>query len=488
MPNAPVFQNTYAALPAHFYHRQGAEHVPQPELIAVNTELARFLNLDSDWLQSPAGLDMLSGRAFPDSADPIATVYAGFQFGSWNPQLGDGRALLVGEVIAQNQQRYDIQLKGSGRTPYSRGGDGKSPLGPVVREYILSEAMHALGVPTTRALAAVTTGEPVYREEALPGAILTRVASSHIRVGTVQFFASRKDTDGLRALCDHVIERHYPDCRDSDTPIQALLRCIIEQQAKLIAQWQGLGFIHGVMNTDNMLLCGETIDYGPCAFMEAFGPATVFSSIDHGGRYAYGNQPHIGHWNLAGLAQALLPLLHDDEDEAVKIAQAEVNRYPDVHVQAYQNILARKFGLGDYRDEDDALATDFFDMLKQERADFTLAFRRLAEHAAGTDTVKTLWDFTPAFSDWLERWQQRIEDSQQSQAERADTMLASNPLFIPRNHRVEEAIRAANHGDFAPFHRLNELLQKPFADDVENLDYARPAQPDEAVSQTFCGT
>ncbi|MBB3048483.1 uncharacterized protein YdiU (UPF0061 family) [Litorivivens lipolytica] len=488
MSKAPAFQNLYTTLPDHFFHRQGADTVPAPELIAVNDELAKFLEIDAEWLRSAAGLDMLSGKAFPDSADPIATVYAGFQFGNWNPQLGDGRALLIGEVIAQNQQRYDVQLKGSGRTPYSRGGDGKSPLGPVLREYLLSEAMHTLGVPTTRALAAVTTGEEVYRDSALPGAILTRVASSHIRVGTVQFFASRKDTDGLRALCDHVIERHYPDCRESDNPTQALLRNIIERQAKLIAKWQGLGFIHGVMNTDNMLLCGETVDYGPCAFMEAFDPATVFSSIDHGGRYAYGNQPHIGHWNLAGLAQALLPLLHDDEDEAVKIAQAEINSYPDLHVAAYQHVLTRKLGLSDYRDEDDALVTDLLELLKTERADFTLAFRRLYERAAGTSSVKTLWDFSPAFDSWLARWQTRFADSTQPESERIETMRTSNPLFIPRNHRVEEAIQAGNQGDFSVFHTLREVLREPFTDNPDNLDYARPAAPQEVVKQTFCGT
>ncbi len=488
MPQPPVFDNSYARLPAQFFHRQHAESVPAPSLIRINTPLCTQLGIDKTWLESSAGLDMLSGRAFPDSADPIATVYAGFQFGSWNPQLGDGRALLIGEIVAPDGHRYDIQLKGSGRTPYSRGGDGKSPLGPVLREYLVSEAMHALGVPTSRALGAVTTGDTVYRDNALPGAILTRVASSHIRVGTAQFFASRDDRQALSALCDHVIARHYPHAADSANPVQAMLNAVIGAQANLIAQWQGLGFIHGVMNTDNMLLCGETIDYGPCAFMESYDPATVFSSIDHGGRYAYGNQPHIAHWNLAGLAQAVLPLLHTDEDEAVKIAQSEVNAFPERFVAAYQKVLANKLGLSDFTDSDDELLKDFLTLLKQEKADFTLAFRRLAERASGRELVKTLWDFPSSFSDWLQRWDERIARDSQSSESRAAQMQRANPLYIPRNHRVEEAINAAYKGDFSPFNQLLEVIGQPFDDRGEWLDYARPAAPEEAVYQTFCGT
>ncbi len=488
MPNPPVFDNSYARLPERLFHRQGAEAVPDATLIRVNEPLCAQLGIDAQWLRSPAGLDMLSGRAFPDSADPLATVYAGFQFGNWNPQLGDGRALLIGEVIAPDNRRYDIQLKGSGRTPYSRGGDGKSPLGPVLREYIVSEAMHALGVPTSRALGAVTTGETVYRDSALPGAILTRVASSHIRVGTVQFFASRKDTEALQHLSDHVIARHYPEAANHANPVQAMLGAVIDAQARLIARWQGLGFIHGVMNTDNMLLCGETVDYGPCAFMESYDPATVFSSIDHGGRYAYGNQPQISHWNLAGLAQALLPVLHSDEDEAVKLAQAEINTFPKRFVAAYQEVLASKLGLAEYREDDDALLQDFLALLKSEQADFTLAFRRLSERADGGELAKTLWDFSPAFAAWLERWDQRIAEDPQDTASRSVQMRRANPLFIARNHRVEEAISAAYQGDFAPFNQLLEVIWQPFEDKEDWLDYARPAAPDEAVCQTFCGT
>lgn len=488
MPNPPVFDNSYARLPERFFHRQGAEAVPDAKLIRVNEPLCKQLGIEASWLTSPAGLDMLSGQTFPDSADPLATVYAGFQFGNWNPQLGDGRALLVGEVVAPDNRRYDIQLKGSGRTPYSRGGDGKSPLGPVLREYIVSEAMHALGVPTSRALGAVTTGDTVYRDSALPGAILTRVASSHIRVGTVQFFASRKDTEALQLLCDHVIERHYPEAAEHANPVQAMLGAVIEAQAQLIARWQGLGFIHGVMNTDNMLLCGETIDYGPCAFMESYDPATVFSSIDHGGRYAFGNQPQIAHWNLAGLAQALLPVLHKDDDEAVKLAQAEINTFPERFVAAYRQVIANKLGLAEYRDSDDELHQDFLALLKQEQADFTLAFRRLAERTDGGELVKGLWDFSAAFASWLERWDQRIAQDTQSAEARSAQMRHANPLFIARNHRVEEAINAAYAGDFAPFNQLLDVIWQPLKDNKAWLDYARPAAPEQAVCQTFCGT
>lgn len=489
MPAAPAFDNSYAKLPAQFYHRQQAETVTAPALIRVNEALASELGLDPAWLTSDAGVAMLSGNALPDSADPIATVYAGYQFGSWNPQLGDGRALLIGEVMTTNGARYDVQLKGSGRTPYSRGGDGKSPLGPVLREYLISEAMAALKIPTSRSLAAVTTGETVYRDSALPGAILTRVASSHIRIGTVQFFAAKQDNEALKLLCQHVIERHYPEAASADNPVLAMLESVIQKQAKLIAHWQLVGFIHGVMNTDNMLLCGETIDYGPCAFMERYDPATVFSSIDHGGRYAYGNQPSIAHWNLAGLAQAVLPLLDDDQDKAVELAQTATNEFPQRFLNAYQQGMTGKLGLADYREGDDALVKEFLELLVKERLDFTLSFRRLAELASNTDgPAKTLVDFGGALNSWLDKWHQRCEQDEQTADKRAAHMKAVNPLFIARNHRVEEAIAAANSGDFAPFHQLLSVVCQPFDDNPERLDYAKPATQEEAVCQTFCGT
>ncbi|MFT5605866.1 MAG: hypothetical protein ACI9G5_002839, partial [Paracoccaceae bacterium] len=366
-PQTPHFDNSYARLPAQFHHRQQAQSVPAPGFIRVNDALATELGIDPDWLNSEEGLAMLSGNAVPAGADPIATAYAGYQFGSWNPQLGDGRALLIGEVLSPKGQRFDVQLKGSGRTPYSRGGDGKSPLGPVLREYLISEAMAALHIATSRSLAAVTTGETVYRDSALPGAILTRVAGSHIRVGTVQFFAAKQDREALSLLCQHVIERHFPDAATAENPVLAMLEAIIQKQAELIAQWQLVGFIHGVMNTDNMLLCGETIDYGPCAFMDRYDAATVFSSIDRGGRYAYGNQPSIAHWNLAGLAQAVLPLLDEDEDKAVQLAQTAVNAFPDRFLSAYQAGMAAKLGLAEYRDGDDALVKDLLELMAKEQ-------------------------------------------------------------------------------------------------------------------------
>lgn len=489
MAATPQFDNSYARLPEPFYHRQQAATVPRPALIRLNEGLAHSLGLDLDWLRSPAGLDMLCGNALPTGADPIATVYAGHQFGSWNPQLGDGRALLIGEILAPDGRRYDLQLKGSGRTPYSRGGDGKSPLGPVLREYLVSEAMHALGIPTTRSLAAVSTGETVYRDEALPGAILTRVASSHIRVGTVQFFSSRRDEAALQTLCEHVIARHFPSAAEADNPIQALLDQVVAAQAELIARWQLVGFIHGVMNTDNMLLCGETIDYGPCAFMDSYDPATVFSSIDHGGRYAYGNQPSIAHWNLAALAQALLPLLHSDPDTAVKIAQTTVDSFPQRFIGAYQTGMAAKLGIGDYRDGDDDLVKTLLELMHSHRCDFTLCFRRLTELAGGDGDTQSLFTLPEAFEPWLQNWQQRRQQASQTADAQLAAMQGANPLFIPRNHRVEQVINAAvEQDDLAPFHALVELLAKPFDYRADQLDYARPPEPDEQVPATFCGT
>ena len=496
MAAAPVFNNSYAKLPAQFHHRQQADAVPAPALIRLNETLATELGLDSAWLQSADGIAMLSGNALPDSADPIATVYAGYQFGSWNPQLGDGRALLIGEVIGANGARYDVQLKGSGRTPYSRGGDGKSPLGPVLREYLISEAMAALNIPTSRALAAVSTGETVYRDSALPGAILTRVASSHIRVGTVQFFAAKQDSEALRLLSEHVIARHYPEAANADNPILAMLEGIIQRQAELIAHWQGVGFIHGVMNTDNMLLCGETVDYGPCAFMDSYDPATVFSSIDHGGRYAYGNQPSIAHWNLAGLAQALLPLLADDQDQAVELAQTAVNGFPARFISAYQNTLARKLGLSEYRGnvgdcDDDALVKDLLELMAQEKQDFTLCFLRLTELATPLSDRRGLPvpELPGSFSEWLTRWEQRRADDALSEPESVAMMRAANPVFIPRNHRVEQAIESAvNHNDVSGFHQLMDVLAKPCDFREEFADFLMPPGNNDKVFQTFCGT
>ncbi|TNF88918.1 MAG: YdiU family protein, partial [Gammaproteobacteria bacterium] len=428
------------------------------------------------------------GNQVPDGAEPIATVYAGHQFGSWNPRLGDGRAILLGEVIGKDGERYDIQLKGSGLTPFSRNGDGRAPLGPVLREYIVSEAMHALGIPTSRTLAAVTTGEAVYREQKLAGGILARVAKSHIRIGTLQFFASIGDLDGLRLLVDHAIARHFADVADAANPVLAMFGQVVARQAGLVARWQGIGFIHGVMNTDNMLLSGETIDYGPCAFMDSYDSAQVYSSIDHGGRYAYRNQPGIAHWNLACLANALLPLIADDEESATELAQQALNQFPDLFLEAYFRTMRQKLGLMTEQAEDETLIQDFLNLLESNRVDFTLAFRRLGELPVGASTFEPLFDFPESFSDWLARWRQRCARESIGDDERHRQMMATNPALIARNHLVEAAIEEAYAGDFSAFHALTERLVRPFDYAPEDQSLATPPRPEQIVQQTFCGT
>src|SRR6478735_1401106 len=379
------FENTYARLPDRFYARVAPTPVQAPRLIRLNTQLALDLGLDPNWLAGPQGLEVLAGRLVPDSAEPIATAYAGHQFGHFVPQLGDGRAILLGEVIDKDGVRRDIQLKGSGPTPFSRRGDGRAALGPVLREYIVSESMFKLGIPTTRSLAAVMSGESVMRETALPGAVLTRVAASHIRVGTFQFFAARGDTDGVRRLADHVIGRHYPELARAERPYHALLDAVIARQADLVARWLLVGFIHGVMNTDNSSISGETIDYGPCAFMDAYNPSQVFSSIDEMGRYAYANQPRIALWNLTRLAECLLPLFSDDKDKAIEQAQFILGEFAEKFTTAYQAGLRAKIGLFTQREGDEALIQDLLDAMAKNQADFTLTFRRLGDAALGPD-------------------------------------------------------------------------------------------------------
>jgi len=472
------FNNTYAHLPTDFYAAQTPETVPNPQRIRTNTALAKQLGISTSWLNSDAAVAAFAGNKILTDAEPIATVYAGHQFGHWNPQLGDGRAILLGEVLATNSQRYDIQLKGAGRTPYSRGGDGKAPLGPVLREYIVSEAMAALGIPTTRALAAVTTGETVMRETALPGAVLTRVAKSHIRIGTFEYFAARGDHESLKTLADYTIQRHYPVAADAANPYLNLLETVIRQQAKLIAQWQAVGFIHGVMNTDNMLVSGETIDYGPCAFMDTYHPGKVFSSIDQHGRYAYGNQPSIAHWNIASFAQTLLPLLADDDDAAVALAQTAVDDFSEQFLAAYQAAMARKIGLLEHQDGDAELISDLLTIMADEKADFTLTFRQLSND-----------ELPVAFAAWHTRWQQRLAQEQVTPNVRQECMLAANPIYIPRNHQVAAVIDAAiEHGDFSAFHTLLAVLANPFTAQSAYADFAKPPQPEQIVQHTFCGT
>jgi serine/tyrosine/threonine adenylyltransferase len=486
------FQNTYAALPDNFFARVAPTPVAAPRLIKLNRPLAIHLGLDPDRLSSPEGAEILAGKHVPEGADPIAMAYAGHQFGHFVPQLGDGRAILLGEVIDADGVRRDIQLKGSGPTPFSRRGDGRAALGPVLREYIVSEAMAALGIPTTRSLAAVITGESVMRETPLPGAVLTRVAASHIRVGTFQYFAARGDTEGVRRLADHVIARHYPQAADADRPYHALLEGVIARQAQLVARWLLVGFIHGVMNTDNTSISGETIDYGPCAFMDEYNPAQVFSSIDEMGRYAYANQPRIALWNLTRLAECLLPLFSDTQEKAIEEAQIVLGDFGEKFTEAYQAGLRRKIGLFAAHDGDEALVQDLLDAMAKNEADFTLTFRHLSDAAldtSGDENVRAQFTDPAAFSEWATRWRQRIADEPQSAAERYAAMRAVNPAFIPRNHRVEAVIQAAvNNDDYAPFEELLTVLSKPFDDQPEFSTYADPPMPEQRVLQTFCGT
>jgi len=486
------FQNTYAALPANFFARVAPTPVASPRLIKLNRPLAVQLGLDPDRLDSPEGAEILAGKQLPDGADPIAMAYAGHQFGHFVPQLGDGRAILLGEVIDAGGVRRDIQLKGSGPTPFSRRGDGRAALGPVLREYIVSEAMAVLSIPTTRSLAAVTTGERVLRETALPGAVLTRVAASHIRVGTFQYFAARNDTDGVQRLADHVIARHYPEAATADRPYHALLESVIARQADLVARWLLVGFIHGVMNTDNTSISGETIDYGPCAFMDQYDPATVFSSIDEGGRYAYANQARIALWNLTRLAECLLPLFSEDQDKAIAEAQVALGGFAEVFNIAYSAGLRAKLGLFTAQDGDSALAQDLLDAMAKNQADFTLTFRRLSEAALGADhesEVRQAFADPTAYDEWAARWRQRTGGEPQDPAQRRTAMRAVNPAFIPRNHRVEAVIEAAvNRDDFAPFEELLTVLAKPYEDQPAFAAYAQPPEPHQRVLQTFCGT
>src|SRR5882672_2414847 len=486
------FQNTYAALPDNFFARVAPTPVASPRLIKLNRPLAIHLGLDPDRLNSPEGAEILAGKRIPDGADPIAMAYAGHQFGHFVPQLGDGRAILLGEVIDADGVRRDIQLKGSGPTPFSRRGDGRAALGPVLREYIVSEAMAALGIPTTRSLAAVVTGENVMRETPLPGAVLTRVASSHIRVGTFQYFAARSDTEGVRRLADHVIGRHYPQAANAERPYHALLEAVIARQADLVARWLLVGFIHGVMNTDNTSISGETIDYGPCAFMDHYDPAMVFSSIDEQGRYAYANQPRIALWNLTRFAESLLPLLADEQDKAIEEAQTALGGFAEAFSTAYQAGLRRKLGLFTARDGDPALVHDLLDAMAKNQADFTLTFRRLGDAAldpGGDAQVRRLFADPAAYDEWALRWRQRISDEPSDPAARKSAMRTVNPAFIPRNHRVEAVIDAAvNRDDFALFEELLTVLSKPFEDQPALSGYADPPEPHQRVLQTFCGT
>jgi len=490
-----AFDNTYARLPTRFYARIAPTRVREPRIVKVNYPLAELLGLDPGLLCSPEGLQILAGNAVPEGAASIALAYAGHQFGGFVHQLGDGRAILLGEVVGADGGRRDIQLKGSGRTPFSRGGDGRAALGPVLREYIVSEAMAALGVPTTRALAAVTTGEPVVREEVLPGALLTRVAASHLRVGTFEFFAARDDREALAILTSYALARHFPRDAGSDPESQndalRLLECVVDAQASLMAHWLDVGFVHGVMNTDNTSISGETIDYGPCAFLDEYDPKKKFSSIDHGGRYAFGNQPRIALWNLARFAETLLPLISDDVEQAARLATLRLEHFSSRFDAAYARVMRAKLGLAIEDGDDRVLVADLLERLASNHVDYTIFFRALctaAEDVSADERLASLFEHPGAFHTWAEVWRRRLLKEELTPRARASAMRRVNPAFIPRNHRIEQAIVAAVDGNFEPFETLVKVLARPYDNQPEFAYLADPPLPEERVCATFCGT
>ena len=465
-----------------------AEQAPDPQLLVLNEPLADELGLDPRWLRSAEGVRLLVGTHLPAGAQPVAQAYAGHQFGSFVPRLGDGRALLLGELRDTHGEQRDLHLKGSGRTPFARGGDGLAAMGPMLREYVVSEALHAMGVPTTRSLAVVATGRPVRRETLLPGALLVRVAAGHLRVGSFQFAATTGDHDLLRALADHAITLHHPRAAEAGRPYLALLESVRDAQASLVAQWMLLGFVHGVMNTDNMTISGETIDYGPCAFLDAFDPGTVFSSIDEGGRYAYRNQPAAAQWNLARLAEALLPLIDDDPDEALALAESAIGEFPQRYTAAWSAGMAAKLGLarpsaivGDDGAPIERLVEEVVALLREHLVDHTSFYRRLAAAARGNDQpVRSMFPDPTVLDAWLQRWLALQPDP--------EAMDRCNPLYIPRNHLVEEALTAATRGELGPFERLLDTVTAPYEERPGRAEYARPAPPGAAPYRTFCGT
>ncbi|KXZ39964.1 Uncharacterized conserved protein YdiU, UPF0061 family [Alkalithermobacter thermoalcaliphilus JW-YL-7 = DSM 7308] len=478
------FDNSYARLPKVFFSRVNLETVPSPEIAVINRDLAISLGLNPDELQSKEGAYILSGNEIPKGALPIAQAYAGHQFGYFT-MLGDGRAVLIGEQITPKGERFDIQLKGSGKTPYSRRGDGKAALGPMLREYIISEAMYALGIPTTRSLAVVTTGETIIRETKQPGAILTRVASSHIRVGTFEYISKWGSIDELRELADYTIKRHFSYVKDDNNPYLSLLKEVIKRQALLIAKWQLVGFIHGVMNTDNMAISGETIDYGPCAFMDTYDPETVFSSIDTYGRYAYKNQPSIGAWNLAQFAQTLLPLIDDNYDKAVKLAQDEILNFIRLYKSSWISGMRAKLGIFNEEVEDENLINEILNIMEKYKADYTNTFLDLTfDKLEDTPMFKSL-----EFINWYKMWQARLKSQKESKKLSKKLMQDNNPAVIPRNHRVEQALEAAvKQGDYTVMNKLIDILSKPYAHTDDQIEYSKPPPKSSCRYRTFCGT
>ncbi|MFB7140199.1 YdiU family protein [Gottfriedia sp. NPDC056225] len=478
------FDNSYSKLPEFFFAIQDLNPVSSPELVVLNKPLAESLGLDVQALQNEESINVFAGNQIPEGGLPLAQAYAGHQFAHFN-MLGDGRALLLGEQITPNNERYDVQLKGSGRTPYSRGGDGRAALGPMLREYIISEAMHALGIPTTRSLAVITTGEQIQRDTRLPGAIMTRIAASHIRVGTFQYVSRWGSVNELKDLADYTIKRHYPEIK-SDGPNRylLLLKGVIKRQVSLIIKWQMVGFIHGVMNTDNMTISGETIDYGPCAFMDTYDPATVFSSIDLRGRYAYGNQPKMAGWNLARFAETVLPLLHDDQEKALEIAQDAISEYPIAYVDNWVAGMRKKIGLFNEEEQDKSLIDELLEIMEKNKADYTNTFRALSYGQQDEPLFETT-----EYKKWENQWQKRLNRQSESKEESLQLMKDNNPTVIPRNHRVEEALEAATKdGDYSVMEKLIKVLSNPFVKSKEQVNYCSlPPDPDRPY-QTYCGT
>jgi protein adenylyltransferase len=477
------FDTTYTSLPEHFFTKINPDPIASPDVVIINNALAESMHLDFSRLNDNEQAALFSGNQLPEGLTPFAQAYAGHQYGHFT-LLGDGRALVWGEHVIPDGTRFDIQFKGSGATPYSRRGDGKAVLGPMLREYIISEAMHHLGIPTTRSLAVTSTGEPVLRERALPGAILTRVASSHIRVGTFEYAAATRDRNAITSILDYTIQRHYPDLIDNSNKALALIQAVMEKQVDLIVDWMRVGFIHGVMNTDNMTLSGETIDYGPCAFMDNYDPNTVFSSIDHMGRYAYANQPKIAQWNLARLAETLLPLINDDFNAAIEVAEDTIKQFPDIYQRKWLAMMGAKLGLVESLPNDETLISDLLDWMRANNADYTNTFRDLSQ--AEKPKGQSYQD--QAFAAWNARWQNRLNQTAQTTQSSLCLMKNSNPVVIPRNHKVEEALQAAHDQDFKPLRALLDALTTPYQDDAKLHAYQLPPEPNERVLQTFCGT
>ena len=477
------FDNTYSRLPKVMSSQLTPIPVENPKLTIFNHGFSKELGLDFSSLNNNQIASIFSGNLLPKESKCIAQAYAGHQFGYFT-MLGDGRAILIGEHLSKNNKRFDIQFKGSGKTPYSRNGDGRAALGPMLREYIVSEAMHSLGIPTTRSLAVVKTGENVIRETPLPGAILTRVAASHIRVGTFQYVTATEDEKNLKTLFDYTIDRHYPKIKDSKTPAIDLLKIVMEKQIKLVVDWMRVGFIHGVMNTDNMTISGETIDYGPCAFMDAYDPETVFSSIDHNGRYAYFNQPGITKWNLARFAETLLPLIDKNKDKAIKIVTEIINNFGEIYKKNWLEMMRKKLGLIGEKNNDEKLINDLLSLLHEQKADYTNTFCSLMNEDVQNDKIFN----NKEFIDWHQKWKERLAKNNNSTEESLKLMRSVNPIVIPRNHKVEEVLEAANKDDLNPFHDFLKVLEKPYENQIKNNNYQSPAPPSEKKYQTFCGT